>query len=306
MTEPAASSEAAWEAELVVDEIEVRPGRNLAIHYRKKENCEDTVFLIHGSCASLLQWRSQVRHFAENYNVVAYDVFGCGRSAKPEIWEGYSSVELHRDLAAVVHRYNLAGRNVLIGHSAGSSFILRLAAEAAGETDKDCQLEDAVRARSRCFSGLVLLSCLPSLPGSINIFRLPLPVLKVLQPMLSSGFESRAFDENTCHGNTPEHRELLSVARESAGKNPMFMCKAYYRQLKLPTRKQLDAVKLPILMIWGESDKIVNVKASDLMAEMLSHAKAHKVAKAAHQVMQEQPEECNRLIDSFLEGLPRC
>ena len=97
VAKPAARGPAlrAAEAALPVDMVEVRPGRTLAVHARLRADADKIVFFVHGSCASMLQWRAQIEALADGgHSVVAFDCFGCGRSPKPSVWAAYSFANL--------------------------------------------------------------------------------------------------------------------------------------------------------------------------------------------------------------------
>ena len=105
--------DAAHEA-LPVELVEVRPGRTLAIHSQPRPGAEQTVLFVHGSCGSLLQWKDQIALAAKERAVVAFDTFGCGRSPKPPEWDAYSFAELRDDLAAVLARFSVPGRTMVV------------------------------------------------------------------------------------------------------------------------------------------------------------------------------------------------
>ena len=74
------------QAALPTERVEVRPGRVLAVHHVPGRSVHrrqgDVAIFVHGSCASLVQWRAQIEHMAAaGLEVVAYDFLGCGRSA---------------------------------------------------------------------------------------------------------------------------------------------------------------------------------------------------------------------------------
>ena len=108
---------------------------------------------------------------------------------------------------------------LLLGHSAGATLALRCAA--ALEDEPNCHVQSIV---------LCGAAALPPLP-STALFRLPLCALELLKPLLDSGFEQLALHPATREANG----ELLAKARATNEANVMHMCRAYYRQLRLPT-----------------------------------------------------------------------
>lgn len=188
------------EAMLPVDMVEIRPGRFLAVHKRLRQNCKDTIFFFHGSCASLVQWKSQLDHMSQIASVIACDMYGCGRSPKPDNWESYSSRSLVLDLEALIRRFgSTEGKQVIVGHSAAAGFALQMAANAAMHAGESPTL-------SLHISGIVTVSALVSIPSAIMIFRLPLCLLKRMQPTLNRGFVAGALHSQTRAASTDEHK----------------------------------------------------------------------------------------------------
>lgn len=287
------------QASLPTERVEVRPGRVLAVHHRAGRFIHgrpgDVVIFVHGSCASMVHWRAQIEHFqAAGFAIVAYDFLGCGRSAKPHGWDAYAFDELYQDLVAVARRYGAgetsSRRNFVLAHSMGCSLALRLAAEWG--------------TNGVSVAALALLGATDVVPAAAAspIFRLPLCLLDRMQPLLSAGFEVRALHEETRKGKTAAHRSLLELSKACSGANPMFMCKAYYRQLEVPTAHQLALVRAPALLLCGELDLFVPLDSSTRLQALLPSAELQLLPRTAHQMMQEQPEAVNAALDAFFSS----
>ena len=183
---------------------------------------------------------------------------------------------------AVARRYGAgetsSRRNFVLAHSLGCSLALRLAAEWG--------------TNGVSVAALALLGATDVVPAAAAspLFRLPLCLLDRLQPLLSAGFEVRALHEETRKGKTAAHRSLLELSKACNGANPMFMCKAYYRQLEVPTAHQLALVRAPALLLCGEQDLLVPLDSSTRLQALLPSAELQVLPRTAHQMMQEQPE----------------
>mmetsp|Transcript_75473 Transcript_75473/g.245488 ORF Transcript_75473/g.245488 Transcript_75473/m.245488 type:complete len:318 (-) Transcript_75473:30-983(-) len=277
-----------------VEVLELRRGRNLAVFRRERVGgcAGDVAFLLHGSCASMVQWRDQLDALSASHTIVALDLLGCGRSEKPVGWELYSFAEHHADLAELVRRFGAApgrGRNVLLGHSMGCALALGLAAKAP----------------KLSIHALVLLAPPCGTPAAARgpLFRLPLWILERLQPTLSAGFEAMALHPETrAEDAAPERREVLLLARAVNGLNEMHMCKAYYRQLEFPGPALLSQVTAPVLILHGEADGAIDPAQSERLLPMLKGAEARRqvVAGCSHQLMQERPAEVAAALCAFL------
>ena len=67
-------------------------------------------------------------------------------------------------------------------------------------------------------------------------------------------------------------------------------------------RSRLGQMTVPALVVWGESDHIVNVGYGRLYADSIPGARFELVAEAGHFPQIERPEEVGRLIRSFAAG----
>ena len=67
----------ALQATLPVQQVEIRPGRTIAVHVGGAASAETVMIFAHGSAASMLQWSDQAAYFAEcGHRVVLYDWLG--------------------------------------------------------------------------------------------------------------------------------------------------------------------------------------------------------------------------------------
>mmetsp|Transcript_16022 Transcript_16022/g.48939 ORF Transcript_16022/g.48939 Transcript_16022/m.48939 type:complete len:207 (-) Transcript_16022:96-716(-) len=146
------------------------------------------------------------------------------------------------------------------------------------------------------------------------VFYLPVFILNWLQSTMTEGFLGAAFAPGA-------DAALVEAERVACNANPMYMCKAYYRQfewrMSLPSAgeeggdggdgESKDDAKetLPsVLIVQGKQDGVLPVAgARDLYAalqEVCPYVKLLEVDNAAHQVMQEQPEQVNGEVLDFL------
>lgn len=88
-----------------------------------------TIFFIHGVGGNSLVWRHQLKYFAElNYEIIAIDLIGHGKSTKSKIISDYEFVEICSHIRAIFDKF-ARNYNMIIGHSYGSSFAVNLAQE---------------------------------------------------------------------------------------------------------------------------------------------------------------------------------
>ena len=131
-------------------------------------NTAIVLFFIHGVGGSAQMWEPQIQYFLfEGYEIITFDLLGHGLSTKPNNYESYYFMELAQDVLAVFDRFHKK-KNVLIGHSYGSSFCTYLAKE-----------------RSNLVTKLVLISSggpTTLMPDSCSPFCVPFPLFYAISP----------------------------------------------------------------------------------------------------------------------------
>ena len=72
--------------------------------------------------------------------------------------------------------------------------------------------------------------------------------------------------------------------------------------MDLDFRQELQELKCPVLVIWGDKDK-ANKKASSELAGILPHAELKIIQNAGHEVNIDAPEKLGEVLKAFLIGL---
>eukprot|EP00747_Dinoflagellata_sp_TGD_P192392 gnl/TRDRNA2_/TRDRNA2_57169_c0_seq1.p1 gnl/TRDRNA2_/TRDRNA2_57169_c0~~gnl/TRDRNA2_/TRDRNA2_57169_c0_seq1.p1 ORF type:complete len:331 (+),score=43.19 gnl/TRDRNA2_/TRDRNA2_57169_c0_seq1:49-1041(+) len=271
---------------------EVRPGRQLCVLHKPPSSPSlPTLFLVHGSCASFSQYVPLAAALSERrgYGIVAWDWLGCGRSSKPDNWSAYHPDELYADMAAVWQKYCtrqgeefvVAKQTYIVAHSFGCHLAMRLALLLQSSEDTS-------------MAGLVLLSSALQLPEGHPIFRLPVFLLNRLQPSMTEAFVSVAFTENA-------NADLLRKERDGCNRNPMYMCKAYYRQIRNLPESEIRKVRAHTLVVHGTSDGIVRKEGVQALVAALPGAVAEvATVEASHNLMLECPDVVARIVANFV------
>jgi pimeloyl-ACP methyl ester carboxylesterase len=73
-------------------------------------------------------------------------------------------------------------------------------------------------------------------------------------------------------------------------------------RLKYDMRNTLPKLTIPTIFIWGENDGFAPVELGRQLEKMLPNVKFHYVAKAGHQVQNDQPEIVSKLMMDFLSA----
>ncbi|XP_072016795.1 protein ABHD8-like [Amphiura filiformis] len=238
------------------------------------------VFLIHGVGGSSDLWRHQIDYLVkEGFEVIAPDLLGHGFSRAPRQSSAYAFNELADDMLALFDGY-AKRRNILIGHSYGSSFCTKISKE-----------------RSRKVTKMILISGggpVPLEPQTCQVFGLPACVLWCIKPAITDIFERRAIHSQGVKARLKKLRA--------------FDVPSYVLQgmMKGQTWKEGDedyhlAITVSVLLIYGMQDKFVSLEEEEWMQETIYACELTTLESAGHMVMIECPDQVNALIHEFIQ-----
>lgn len=250
------------------------------------------VLLIHGGGmgTSSTVWRYVMPELAKANYVIAADAPGFGESGIPD--GDYDVGVIARHLLHLLDALGVA-RASLVGHSMGGQVAMRIAAEHPARVDRLALM--AIGGRSL---GLQYQS-----PGMSLMDRLavdPEPgMIRELVEMLNFRRDNiqDEIDERIATAKRPgvlEAQRKLSAARgnEKAGQA---------ERAAILIRKLKDS-KAPIMLMWGDEERLNPVELGDDIARVLHWAEYHRLAKAGHNIPNDQPEKVNELLTRFLNA----
>jgi pimeloyl-ACP methyl ester carboxylesterase len=262
---------------------EVRPGRSLHVATLDR-GADTTLFFLHGAGGNKAQWRNQWAQFGQ-YNLVAWDAIGHGKSPQPRAPAAYQGAESLADSLALFARYR-GTRNFLVAHSLGARLALAWLLQAPSGID-----------------GVVLLGAAPigPLSGSRRALfggwlgRLPLPVLELLRPLLAYKFAKLAWGKQA-------DPALVAHEQRAARNNKLFMMQALFAGAPEIDPHRLASLSLPIRILAGTADGLVPVAASQALAAQLPNATLTLLPGCGHQIMLEEPAATNTAISAALSS----
>src|SRR5262245_7599489 len=162
-----------------------------------------TILMVHGFGGFAMQWRNQLKAFADRYRVIAPDLRGHNHSDAPHT--RYDMAEFQSDLDILLERLNVQTPIVLMGHSFGGAIVTEFA-----------------HRRPQDVSRLVLIAT----TGEYRLFSLGPQLLRLPQPVLRPLIKvaGRAF-------NAPAH------VLKSAYLNAMSLWNGWsmFKDLRMPT-----------------------------------------------------------------------
>ena len=265
-------------------------------------NCRSKtpLILIHGFGASIEHWRNNIPILGKEHSVYALDLLGFGASRKArtnytvDLWVE----QLHDFWQTIIGR-----PVVLVGNSIGSLVCMSAAAK----------YPEMVR-------GLVMLS-LPDV--SIRQEMIPKPLrsivttlenlvaspfliktlLKILrQPKTIARWAKVAYEDETAIN--PELVQILAnpAYDEGADRTLYNLSQGVRKAGFAPSAKEtLPQLKIPMLLIWGQLDRMVPAKLAGSFAGLNPQIELIELPKIGHCPHDENPSQFNRLLLDWLQ-----
>jgi len=251
--------------------VEIRPGRviNLLDTKTTSAKAKPTLVFCHGACSRMGHFNRLIRHFhSEGFRVIAFDMFGCGKSPIPR-GADYSLPSHFEDLKSILNSFD--SPFLLLGHSAGACLSLTLATQSNPN-----------------LLGVVALSPLgPSVYDQVsrNIrrsFSLPASLSWLVRPLLALYFNSGVFAAAT-------HPSVVAVSTEGSYRNPVHMYLSFYRGFRLPPLA--GPALRPVLILTGKEDGLTPPSWGwDAARTLGGKATMLEIADAGHAIAEEAPE----------------
>lgn len=245
----------------------------------------EPLVLVHAGIADGRMWNEQFEVFAQDYMVVRYDRRGFGRTAMVA-----GAFSQHQDLYELL-RFLGIKRASLVGCSQGGKTVLDLALAHP-------EMVDALVLVASALGGFTFPGELPAQWAELEIAEERGDIDRVNELELQIWVDGPA--------RTPQQvdsgvRELVREMNLIALQAPSDL--GSEQPLESPAVNRLDEIKAPTLVIVGELDTPKTLAAADLLAQQIKGARKVVIEGTAHLPNMEQPQEFNRHVLAFLNGL---
>ena len=240
-----------------------------------------TIVFVHGWSGNLQNWWDQFEHFQRRYHVVVFDAPGHGKSERGDHLD-YSMDLYLATLDGLLDQLGLE-RVIMVGNSAGGWAAAQYAIAHPERVEK-LVLSDSTGTR---YVGSV---------GSI----LPLLTARWLQmanmttaehyPGLDPKSQARQEFVSSFAGTVEEAPYLEALAE---------LLPASY--VEIP-KEQLAKIEAPTLIVWGDDDPVVPIKAMRTFEKAIADDQSYVVHLGGHTPMMNSPDEFNCAVDAFLDG----
>ena len=248
----------------------------IRLHYAEQgDRSGQVIVMLHGFTDSWFSYSRVLPFIDPKYHVYVLDQRGHGNSDRPR--QGYTPRHFAEDVLAFMESKGLKEVTV-VGHSMGSFVAQYVAALAPERVNNLILIGSASSARN---------SAVKELQQAINS----------LSDRVSEKF-IRDFQSGTLAQPVPEEF-MNSVVKESQ-KLPARVWKAVINDLLADAGAELNNIKSPTLIIWGDKETIFLRAEQDALLSAISSARLRVYEGAGHSPTWEQPERFARDLQDFI------
>jgi len=232
-----------------------------------------TLIFIHGSGGDHKNWEDQYKHLDKDFNILAVDLPGHGRSEGKGEQEVIRYVEWVKKLIEALK----LEKPVMIGHSLGAAISLTTAIH-----------------HGSMLSGIIPVGGGVRMPVNETILD---GIRKDITPIISLVIKFSI---------TKENRERLAgfLAEGLSAADPEVMYGDFLSCDRLDIAEAIAGIRIPTLIICGEEDKMTPPALSQFMQDHIPGARLALIPKAGHFVMMENAADFNKAVREFVQALP--
>jgi len=267
----------------------------LKVYYKLAGQGQPVLVLLHGFAASLYSWREVFTPLAQDYKVAAFDRPAFGLTERPVQWSGLNPYSAAAQVELTTGFMSQLGleKAVLVGNSAGGAIALQIALEHPEQVRALILVDPAVYEGGGAPPFLKML------------FRTPQG--RRLGPLFARSFPKWGMKI----GQMAWHDPSKFTPQEWEGYHKPMMVDNWDRALfemfaadnsnNLP--QHLAEIKLPVLVITGDDDRIVPTAHSVRLSQELPNAKLVVIPQCGHVPQEERPKAFLQAVNEFLAGL---
>ena len=240
----------------------------------------EPVLLIHGLGSSTADWEPQVAALAPRFQVVAFDVRGHGRSAKPR--GRYSIPQFTDDTAALIRALGLGPVHV-VGISMGGMIAFQLAVSAP----------ELVRTLAILNSGpaMIVRTLAERLMVASRMVIVRLMGMRKMGEVLATRLLPK-----------PEHAALRATLIERwAANDPGAYLAALRALVNWSVADRLPGITCPVLVLAADAD-YTPLSMKEAYTAQLANAELVVIPDARHFMTLERPDAVNQALAIFLEA----
>jgi pimeloyl-ACP methyl ester carboxylesterase len=244
--------------------------------------------MIHAGVADSRQWNNEFPFFANDYQVLRYDMRGYGKS---EPVEGEFS---HMgDLVSLLDALKLTEPLIMMGCSMGGGLAMDFALAHPSRVKALIMVGSAP-------SGLQL--DVPTLPKFAEVEK----AFEAGDLDLTSELETQIWFDGSDRSPEQVNQEMRKLLYEMNRKALEYESRQLGKRVpnaEIPAFDRLEDLSIPVLVIVGTHDTPYILAAADYMVEKLPSARKVTIEDAAHLPNMDHPHEFQTAVKAFLDGL---
>jgi pimeloyl-ACP methyl ester carboxylesterase len=246
------------------------------------------VVLVHGWLSSSRVWEQLAGRLAQRFTVYTLDLSGFGESDKP--LSGYGIRNGSRLLYAFCAHFGLTRTNI-IGHDLGGAMAVKLAADHPDVVGRLVIISTPADENQIDLPTMLWLVTLPIIgPIFYALGRVARPVRRLwMRPFVADSDDLTEEVVDDAGRSTPAAvSKTLSISRREISRGRL--------------ARQARSIKIPLLVVSGEEDQIVDPQAVGVWAGGVDRAEIYLIDECGHLPMIERIAEFNAQILAFLTG----
>jgi len=229
-----------------------------------------TLIFIHGSGNTSTLWTGQIQGLSENFNTIAIDLPGHGKSPG----SGMDSVEDYTRVLVDFIKKIKAPSPVPCGLSLGGAITLQLILENPEIFSAGIIVNSGARLR-------VLPAILDMVKNNYNAYV--------------SSFRTIAVSQNSDPASFEAVVRALEECAPDVTYNDFIACDNF------DIMERIHEIKAPVLILTAEEDRLTPVKYGIFLAERIKNAQREHIIDAGHMSPVEKSHEVNSAIKNFME-----
>ncbi len=240
------------------------------------------IALLHGLGSCGEDWLLQVPEFSRCHRVLTVDLRGHGQSAKPR--RAYAIGDLAADVAGLLDHLGAETAHV-VGLSHGGTVALRIALDFPNRIRSLVLVNTFARFQSTGPAGAMRL-----LRRSAHLLagRMEQVGVEVAYGLFPNPDQSLQREATILRIRGDDRRDYLLALRALG---------------RFDVRRHLGQITAPTLVIVGDRDRTVSIRAGELLARRIPGARLAVIPDSGHATPIDQPDRFNRVLLEFVDSL---
>ncbi|MDD5727704.1 MAG: alpha/beta hydrolase, partial [Victivallales bacterium] len=262
----------------------------VSIAYLERGCGQQTLLFVHGFASFSFTWQKMLEYFPEDVRAVAIDLKGYGYSEKfcDDKLSPFDQANILKEFIARLDLKDI----YLIGHSMGGAISLLTL------------FNPEVKARVRRLVLVDTAGLFQKIPDFIDDLTVMSPHNPLLRLTDENLLARMVLEQTYCDKTkiTPETIEEYSKILRMKNAKECLIGAA--RQIAIGNvrsfHRKMAALRLPVLLIWGEKDSIIDLEDAFIFFHNLSGAKLKIIPECGHSPQEEQAQETAKIMGKFL------